>query len=85
MKSGALLSTEDVRASGLTNLVEQVDRLVKSSGDPTDFDASAWVASWIERPVPALGNRCPKEFMDTIEGQKVVAQTLAAVGGGAYV
>lgn len=79
-----LTMDEGERVLGFLKIVGQVENMVATSGDPTGFDALQWVASWIERPIPALGNRCPKEFLDTSEGQKLVSDTLAKIGSGAY-
>lgn len=72
------------RVLGFLKLVGQVQSMVEESGDPTDFDAARWVSSWLERPVPALGGKCPEEFMDTTEGQQVVAGLIAGARGGAF-
>ena len=58
--------------------------MVDESGDPEGFDAAKWVSSWLERPLPALGNRTPAEFMDTSEGQQVVANLLASARSGVF-
>lgn len=77
-------SSVENRTFDIASFVEQVECFVKSAGDPTDFDSSAWFASWIEQPVPALGNRCPKEFLDTDEGRKRISSMIAAMGSGAF-
>ena len=57
---------------------------VEESGDPTDFDAPAWTATWLDRPLPALGGRKPADFMDTAEGQQLVSNLIARMQSGAY-
>jgi uncharacterized protein (DUF2384 family) len=69
---------------GFAKLVGQVQTLVNESGDPESFDAARWLAQWLERPMPALGGRPPAEYMDTAEGQQIVAGLLERTRGGAY-
>ena len=80
----ALPLDQGERVLGLLRLVGQVQVMVDESGDPEGFDAAKWVSSWLERPVPALGNRPPAEFMDTSEGQQVVANLLASARSGVF-
>jgi len=75
---------ESSRVLGMARLVGQVESLVEESGQPDGFDAAAWVAHWLEEPVPALGGRRPAELMDTPEGQVVVSQLVARMQSGAY-
>jgi len=85
LKEKRPLSVEDgARVLGMARLVGQVQAMVEESGDPKGFDAAAWVADWLERPVPALGGRKPAEFMDTTEGQGLVADLVAQFQSGAY-
>jgi putative toxin-antitoxin system antitoxin component (TIGR02293 family) len=76
--------SESERVIGLMKLVGQVENMVAESGDPTGFDASKWVASWIEEPLPALGGRAPKEFLDTAEGQNLVSNLLSRIQSGTF-
>ncbi len=69
---------------GVEALIGQVAAMVAESGDATDFDAAKWVASWLETSNPALGGAQPAAFMDTVEGQKLVASILAMAQTGAY-
>ena len=80
----ALSPDESARVLGLARLVGQVQRMVEESGQPEGFDAAAWVARWIERPVPALGGLKPAELLDTAEGQAIVANVLSRAQTGAY-
>ena len=75
---------ESARVLGMARLVGQVQRMVEESGQPEGFDAAAWVARWIERPVPALGGLRPAELLDTAEGQAIVANVLSRAQTGAY-
>ena len=72
------------RVLGLSKLVGQVQVMVEQSGNPEGFDAARWVADWLDRPSPALGGRCPAEYMDTAEGQELVSGLIAKVQSGAY-
>lgn len=72
------------RIIGLQKLIGQVEIMVAESGDPTGFNAAHWVADWLERPVAALNNAKPADFMDTIEGQELVSSLLAKMQSGAY-
>ena len=69
---------------GLAKLVGQVQAMVNESGDPVGFDAAKWVAGWLERPMPALAGRTPGEYMDTAEGQQIVAGLLERARSGTF-
>lgn len=69
---------------GIQTLVEMVQTMVKESGDPEGFDARLWVTTWLAQPLPALGGKTPASYMDTAEGQKLVAELLAMSQSGAY-
>ena len=58
--------------------------MVEESGDPQGFDAAAWLSTWIEEPLPALGGARPVDIMDTMEGQALVSTLLAQIQSGAY-
>lgn len=72
------------RVLGLSKLVGQVQVMVEQSANPESFNAARWVADWLDRPSPALGGRCPAEYMDTAEGQELVSGLIAKVQSGAY-
>ena len=79
------LSTDDsARVLGMARLVGQVEEMVAESGDSTGFDAAAWVAQWLQSPLPALGGKPPAEFMDTADGQALVSTLMARMQTGAY-
>jgi putative toxin-antitoxin system antitoxin component (TIGR02293 family) len=80
----ALTTAESERFVGFAKLIGQVEAMVEESGDPEEFDAPAWVARWLEEPLPALGGERPLDLLDTMEGQALVAATLARVQSGAY-
>lgn len=72
------------RLIGFSKLVGQVQVMVQQSGDPTGFDAAKWLGQWFEKPLPALGGKCPAEYMDTSEGQQLISSLLAKMQSGAY-
>jgi uncharacterized protein (DUF2384 family) len=72
------------RLIGLSKLVGQVQVMVEQSGEATGFDAAMWLGEWFERPLPALGGKCPAEYMDTSEGQQLVSGLIAKMQSGAY-
>ncbi|MBU8543883.1 MULTISPECIES: antitoxin Xre/MbcA/ParS toxin-binding domain-containing protein [Roseomonadaceae] len=85
VKANARLSpAESERVIGFARLVGQVEALLEEAGAPADFDARAWLARWLTEPLPALGQARPIDFMNTMEGQALVSQKLAQIGGGAY-
>lgn len=79
-----LSSDESERVLGIASLIGKVQKMVEESGDPTGFDAARWVADWLTKPLPALGGATPASYMDTFEGQKLVAELLAMAQSGAY-
>jgi putative toxin-antitoxin system antitoxin component (TIGR02293 family) len=72
------------RLMGFSKLVGQVQVMVEEAGDPTGFDAAKWLGQWLEKPLPALGGKCPADYMDTAEGQQLVSGLIANMQGGAY-
>lgn len=79
-----LSSGESERVIGIARLVGQLEAMVRESGNPEGFDATAWMARWLKEPVPALGGARPLDLMDTMEGQSLVSTVLAQVQSGAY-
>ncbi|MBI5334923.1 MAG: DUF2384 domain-containing protein [Burkholderiales bacterium] len=75
---------EGSRVMGMARLVGQVQAMVEESGRPEGFNAAQWVAQWLDRPLPALDGRAPKELMDTAEGQSLVSNLVARMQSGAY-
>jgi putative toxin-antitoxin system antitoxin component (TIGR02293 family) len=79
-----LSQDESERVLGVEALIGQVQAMIADSGDPAGFDAAKWVAKWLQAPLPALGGDKPASYMDTIEGQKLVASLLSMTQSGAY-
>ena len=80
----ALSRDESERVLGVENLIGMVQTMVEESGDPTGFDAARWLSDWLTGPLPALGGETPASYLDTFEGQKLVANLLAMTQSGAY-
>jgi putative toxin-antitoxin system antitoxin component (TIGR02293 family) len=84
-KANEQLSIEhSERLIGFAKLVGQVQVMVEQSGDPAGFEPAKWLSEWLERPLPALGGKCPAEYMDTGEGQQLVSSLVAKMQSGAY-
>lgn len=69
---------------GCAKLIGQVQVMVEQSGDPAGFNAAEWLGEWLERPQPALGGKRPAQYLDTNEGQQLLATLLARAQSGAY-
>lgn len=84
-KQGETLTQEEgERVLGFAKLVGQLEALVRECGDAADFDARAWMARWLNEPLPALGGLRPVDLMDTMEGQGLVASLIAKMESGAF-
>ena len=85
VKDDEILSQdESERVLGIASLVGQIQRIVRESGGPQDFDAARWTADWLEEPNAALGGQTPGEFMDTSDGRTLVSGLVARMQSGAY-
>lgn len=69
---------------GVHLLIGQVQNLVEECGDPVGFDAAKWLGDWAFSSNDALGGLCPADYFDTVVGQGVVADLLAAIRYGNY-
>jgi putative toxin-antitoxin system antitoxin component (TIGR02293 family) len=86
-RNEALSQEDSEKVVGMAKLIGQVETMLEESGDPAamqGFDAARWLAHWMEEPLPALGGAAPAEYMDTIEGQSMIAWVLAAMQTGVY-
>lgn len=79
-----LTPAESERVVGFARLVGQVEDMVATADTPNTFDARTWLARWLTEPLPAFGGTRPIDYMDTMEGQSLVSQTLSKIEGGAY-
>lgn len=79
-----LSQDQSERVVEMARLVGQVLAMVEESGRPEGFDAARWVAAWLERPHPALGDQRPAALMDTAEGRAIVSDLIARIQSGAY-
>lgn len=82
---GKLTKDEDLLVSGLRSLICQIELMVRESGDPVGFDAAAWLGEWMYLHIPALGGRTAASYMNTLEGQRYIANLLLTMQTGAYV
>ncbi len=69
---------------GVETLIGMVQAMVEQSGEPAGFDAARWVSDWLTKPLPALAGAAPASYMDTFEGQRLVAELLSMSQSGAY-
>lgn len=84
-KDATVLSRdESERVLGVEFLIGMVQTMVEQSGDPAGFDAARWVSDWLSKPLPALAGATPASYMDTFEGQKLVAELLSMSQSAAY-
>jgi putative toxin-antitoxin system antitoxin component (TIGR02293 family) len=83
----ALDQEQSSRLVGILALVGQIEDAMDDTVGTADtvFDAGGWVSTWLDQPLPALGQRKPGEFMDSTEGQMLVSRILAQTLAGAYV
>lgn len=79
-----LAPDESERVLGVQALIGQVQAMVAEAGAPEDFDAAAWMSRWLTTPLAALGGATPASYLDTVEGQKYIANLLAMAQSGAY-
>lgn len=68
----------------LESLTATVQRLVEESGSSQDFDAHAWLESWLTQKVPALGFKRPAEVLKEPGGFSRVQRILYRAQTGAY-
>lgn len=65
----------------LTDLVQQI---VMESGNPEGFDAEAWLQEWLAAPLPAFGNRRPRDVLQEPEGLALIQATLLQIQKGSF-
>lgn len=83
-KDAAVLSKDGAEpVLGIGTLIAMVQTMVEQSGDPAGFDAARRVSDWLTQALPALAGAIPASYMDTFEGQKLVAELLSMSQSGA--
>ena len=87
-KEGGLLNQDQSeRVVQIVSLIGLTEQIVADYGDPErakDFDASAWLGAWIERPQPSLGMKKPSEYLDTATGIEMIQTLLKRIAVGAF-
>jgi hypothetical protein len=67
-----------------TRLTQQVQLLLRESGNTEPFDAAAWVERWLHRPNHALGGAAPELYLHTPQGEALLANLIGAMAAGSY-
>jgi len=65
-------------------LIEQVQMLLRESGNTEPFDAAAWVERWLRRPNHALGGAAPELYLHTPQGEALLSSLIGAMAAGSY-
>ena len=63
-------------------LIEQVQLLLRESGNTEPFDAAAWVERWLRRPNHALGGAAPELYLHTPQGEALLSNLIGAMAAG---
>jgi putative toxin-antitoxin system antitoxin component (TIGR02293 family) len=85
LQQNLLLSPdESERLMGLQRLIGQGEALVRDCGDPEGFEASLWLAGWLQQPQGALGGARPARYLDTADGRDQLSRLIGAQGSGSY-
>jgi putative toxin-antitoxin system antitoxin component (TIGR02293 family) len=83
-KGDVFPASESEKILGFGVLIGQVEAMVADNPDAKDFDARAWLSKWLTTPLPALGNKKPVEYLNTMAGQNLVSTMLARMAEGVY-
>ena len=67
-----------------SRLINQVELLLRESGNTESFDAAAWVERWLRRPNHALGGAAPGLYLNTPEGEALLSSLIGAMAAGSY-
>ena len=67
-----------------TRLIQQVELLLRESGNTEPFDAAAWVERWLRRPNHALGGAAPELYLHTPGGEALLSSLIGAMAAGSY-
>ncbi len=65
-------------------LLEQVQELLKESGNTDPFDSAAWLDRWLVRPNHALGGVAPEQYLYTPDGVHLLSNIIDAMESGSY-
>jgi uncharacterized protein (DUF2384 family) len=65
-------------------LTDLVHRIVMESGNPEGFSAEAWLQEWLAAPLPAFGNRRPRDVLQEPEGLALIQATLLQIQKGSF-
>jgi len=66
-------------------LISVVQAIVEESGDARNFDAAAWVDSWLKQTVPALNWKTPADYLYTDEDCDRLILLLRQMQAGVFV
>ena len=78
------LSPASVEAAGRDRLIQQVELLLRQSGNNEPFDAATWVDRWLQRPNHALGGAAPELYLSTPAGEALLSNLIGAMAAGSY-
>ena len=85
LQQNLLLSPDDSeRLMGLQRLIGQAEAVVRDSGEAEGFDASSWLAGWLQQPQGALGGARPASYLDTADGREQLSRLIGAQSSGSY-
>jgi hypothetical protein len=70
--------------AGRDRLIQQVERLLRESGNSEPFEAAAWLERWLQRPNQALGGAAPELYLNTPEGEALLSSLIGAMAAGSY-
>ena len=66
------------------HLIATVNRIVQESGRPENFDASTWLAAWLDQTHPAIGGQTPRTLLAKPDGEHQVERILLQMQPGTY-
>ncbi|MFM7235414.1 MAG: antitoxin Xre/MbcA/ParS toxin-binding domain-containing protein [Cyanobium sp.] len=72
------------QAEARDRLIQQVEQLLRESGQTEPFDAAAWIDRWLQRPNHALGGAAPELYLATPDGEALLSRLIGAMAAGSY-
>jgi uncharacterized protein (DUF2384 family) len=82
-QTGELLSSSETeRFLGVKALFGKAHAMVVEMPGAEGFDVARWLVSWLRTPSALLAGETPGSYMDTIEGQRLVANLLSMMRSG---